>query len=165
MKCDFCDFAPPLDAEGNADSCPLLDSKHGTVWKDGRCGCTMHYQTLLKNTRDFDRNMGIAGMEMGLEMDLKLHSIPFKSAVEHAKHMVGLDGQAKPYKRHGRLYYKPYRNYWDGYDSALDLMSHEAFGLVEKRELADGSPMYYLTREGLDWLGRRLGVTIHNPKN
>ena len=166
MKCERCPFAPPLDSEGHADCCPILDTEYGTEWRDGRLGCTMHYQTLLKNTRDYDTALGTAGLEMGLEMDLQNHSIPFKKAVEHAKHVVGLD-VSKPYTRHGRKYYKPYRNYWEGFDAALDLMSHEAFGLVEKleQEGENQTVVYSLTREGLDWLGRRLGVTIHDPRS
>lgn len=31
--------------------------------------------------------------------------------IDYASHAIGLDNK-KPYKRHGKLYYRPYRNYY-----------------------------------------------------
>ena len=167
MKCEFCPLAPPLDADGYADACGIADSELGTTWKDGKLGCRLSPKTIYKKADEYERYLGIIGLEMGLEMDLEHHGISLETAVEHAKHMVGLDGYGKTYTRKGKKYYKPYRNYWDGEDPALELMSHKAFGLVENHGTVteDGSPYYRLTREGLDWLGRRLSITIRDPQN
>ena len=35
-----------------------------------------------------------------------------KKALAFARHCIGLDHK-KPYKRHGRYFYRPYRNYYD----------------------------------------------------
>lgn len=35
-----------------------------------------------------------------------------KKALAFAQHCIGLDHK-KPYKRHGRYFYRPYRNYYD----------------------------------------------------
>ena len=161
MKCDACRFAP-----GPEDDCPMWN-QYGTTWKDGREGCTVSYQRLLKLDAEHDKYLGIMGLEMGLEMDFEHHGLSMEKAVDHAKHMIGMDNpRHKPYKRHGKLFYKPYRNHWAGYDAELNYMSHEAFGLIEKHEAGKPCemPFYYLTREGLDWLGRRIGVTIHDEE-
>lgn len=167
MKCDSCPFAPPIGPEGDGDDCPVFD-KYGTVWKDGRDGCTLSYSHLKKMDEEHDRYYGIMGMEMGLEMDFEHHGLSMEKAVDHAKHMIGLDGfRHKPYTRHGKKFFKPYRNHWAGFDAELDYMSHEAFGLTEKQEpeKEGGMPFYYLTREGLDWLGRQIDVTIRDPED
>ena len=166
MKCDFCPFAPPSGPEG-ADDCPMFD-EYGTEWKDGRCGCTLSYSHLKKLDEMRSEYYGIMGMEMGLEMDFENHGLSMEKAVDHAKHMIGLDGfRHKPYTRHRKQFYRPYRNHWAGFDAELDYMSHKAFGLTEKQEpdRPDGMPFYYLTRAGLDWLGRQIGVTIRDPED
>lgn len=166
MKCDSCPFAPPAGPEG-ADECPMFD-RYGTEWKDGRCGCTLSYSHLKKLDQERDRDYAIMGMEMGLEIDFKHHGLSMERAVDNAKHMIGLDMlKHKPYTRHGRKYYKPYRNYWAGFNAELDYMSHKAFGLIDKVDAKKPyeMPFYYLTREGLDWLGRRIGVTIHDEED
>ena len=166
MKCDFCPFAPPSGPEG-ADACPMFD-EFGTVWKDGRDGCTLTYSHLKKLERERDNDYDIMGMEMGLEMDFEHHGLSMEKAVDHARHMIGLDNlRHKPYTRHGKQFYKPYRNHWAGFDAELDYMSHDAFGLVEKHEAGKPyeMPFYYLTRQGLDWLGRQIGVTIRDPED
>lgn len=167
MKCDSCQFAPPTGPEG-ADACPMFD-QYGTEWKDGQCGCTLSYSHLKKMEQERDRDYRIMGLEMGLEMDFEHHGLSMEKAVSDAKHMIGLDGlKHKPYTRHGKKFYRPYRNHWGGYNAELDYMSHAAFGLVDKVNAKTppwGMPFYYLTRDGLEWLGSQIGVTIHNPED
>ena len=84
------------------------------------------------------------------------------------KHFIGLDWK-DPYKRHGRLFYKPYRN---GYSTGEDNKTFDE--LVEagcmrkyshKEQGYEGNgATYHLTRKGLDWLGEALGITIRDPK-
>lgn len=82
-----------------------------------------------------------------------------------AKHCIGLD-KKKPYKRHGRLFYKPYRNYFAAGKS--DVASWTRLweqGYAEKgKKNRYGGCMFWLTRKGLDWLGNELGVVIHNEE-
>ena len=102
-----------------------------------------------------------------------------------ASHAVGLDHK-KPYKRHGRYFYRPYRNYYDagpddcktweamvslGYAKTgkKDRYSDRKYLMTDNRDKTpkpvyddyDGK-IYWLTRKGLDWLGEKLGTYIHN---
>ena len=84
--------------------------------------------------------------------------------IEDAKHCIGLD-RKKPYIRHGKKFYRPYRNYYsteknhDGWD-AMVLAGYAKRG----EENGHGGYMYWLTRVGLDWLGEKLGVHIWDGK-
>ena len=74
---------------------------------------------------------------------------------------LGMDNR-KTYKRHGRKYYRPYRNYWCGEEPALEWFSK--MGLAEKEQEEGKLPYYYLTRQGMDWLERRIGVVIREEE-
>lgn len=78
-----------------------------------------------------------------------------------ASHCIGLDSK-KPYKRHVRYFYRPYRNYYGAgrkdvgiWDMLVDAGYAEA-----GEENSHGGRMYWLTRERLDWLGEKLGIQI-----
>lgn len=82
--------------------------------------------------------------------------------VELAKHCIGLD-RKKPYIRHGKKFYKPYRNYYaTGKDhEGWDEMVFAGYAERGKRN-QHGGHTYWLTRVGLDWLGENLGIKIYN---
>lgn len=86
--------------------------------------------------------------------------------VKLASHAIGLDHR-KPYKRHGRLFYRPYRNYYDA--SPKDCERWEMLvdvGYAEAgRKDRSGGRIYWLTREGLDWLGKELGIHIWDEED
>lgn len=88
-----------------------------------------------------------------------------KRCIDLASHAIGLD-RKKPYKRHGRLFYRPYRNYYDA--SQRDC---ETWNVMVDAGYADagrkdryGGRMYWLTRKGLDWLGEKLGIHIYDEE-
>ena len=89
---------------------------------------------------------------------MSLSEAELNSAVSICKHMIGLD-HSKLYHRHGKSFYKPYRNYFqdskDG-NKVLDKLP----GCIILRESGDMSTCYSLTSEGLKWLGRRLRIVI-----
>lgn len=96
------------------------------------------------------------------------HTVTYSTLRQQLKHFIGLDWK-DPYKRHGRLFYKPYRN---GYSTNRDNKTFDELvkaGYMRKydnREQgynSDGAT-YHLTREGLDWLGEALGITIRDPE-
>lgn len=91
-------------------------------------------------------------------MDNKNHCI------ELAKHCIGID-RKKPYTRHGKKFYKPYRNYYaTGTGKNLDyweIMVLEGYADTWKYG-RNGGFTFYLTRKGLDWLGEQLGIYIHD---
>lgn len=84
--------------------------------------------------------------------------------ISQAQHCIGLD-KRKPYKRHGKLFYRPFRNHF--YTRADDPVWTEMANAGYARHWAvgrDGYADYYLTRAGLNWLGEKLGMYIHNEE-
>lgn len=76
-------------------------------------------------------------------------------------HCIGLDHK-KPYKRHGRYFYRPYRNYYDASTADCeiwDTIVAATFAEAGKKDRYGGR-MYWLNRAGLDWLGEKLGIYI-----
>lgn len=162
MKCDFCPFAPPSGEYGQ-DECELFD-QYGTEWKDGRCGCTLSYSHLKKIDEERSEYYFWMGTEMGMEGDFEHYGLSMEKAIRQCKHMLGM-GIRKPYTRHGKKFYRPYRNYYCGFSPELDYMSKDI--LVEKEEpkKEGGHPYYHLTRRGREWLGRQIGITIRDPED
>lgn len=100
---------------------------------------------------------------MARRIDFTKHSQP----VQLAAHAIGLD-RKRPYMRHGKTFYRPYRNYFTTPNNAHDYTVW--MGLCENgyaKRWPSGTRCCYtftLTRTGLDWLGETLGITIHNPE-
>lgn len=83
-----------------------------------------------------------------------------------ATHAIGLD-RKKPYKRHGRYFYRPYRNYYDASikDCEIwDVMVDAGYAEVGRKDRYGGR-MYWLTRKGLDWLGEKLKIHIYDEED
>lgn len=85
--------------------------------------------------------------------------------IELAKHCIGMDHR-KPYTRHGKLFYRPYRNYFASGKKHMewDLMVDAEYA---KRgdENSHGGYIYYMTRKGLDWLGKELNMYIYDESD
>lgn len=162
MKCIKCPWNPPRSEAGDYSDCPGTGKE--TTWKDGEDGCTLTRRQLEKMDEEYADFLGNMGDDMGIKMDFENKGWKLESAMDDMRHMIGLDMlKHKPYRRHGRLFYKPYRNYWAGFNKYLDYFSG-VLGLVEKQEPDPNGkmPYYHLTRRGLDFLGRHINVTIHN---
>ena len=87
--------------------------------------------------------------------------------VELASHAIGLDHK-KPYTRHGKKFYKPYRNYFSTAKGCSDYEYWdvmEASGYAKSRETERGGKFFWLTRSGLDWLGEQLGIHIYDEED
>ena len=87
--------------------------------------------------------------------------------VDRAMHCIGLDYK-KPYIRHGKAFYRPYRNYYstnlnDPIWSEMYRRGFARHGVAKKR---GGNLIctYYLTRDGLDWLEKALQITIYDEE-
>ena len=98
---------------------------------------------------------------MARHIDFTKHSQP----VQLAAHAIGLD-RKRPYMRHGKTFYRPYRNY---FTAPIDSHNYTVWrGLYENGYAGfrhtPGHICYYfwLTRAGLDWLGETLGITIYD---
>lgn len=91
----------------------------------------------------------------------------YSREVQIMAHMIGLNNK-RPYVRHGRRYYKPYRSYFCAELSGPDyeaLRALERRGLVESGRPGEKTVYFWTTRDGLDWLGRKLNIQIHDPEN
>lgn len=83
--------------------------------------------------------------------------IPIKMAM----HAIGMDDK-KPYSRHGKLYYKPYRNYYCTGVNDIIWTALERVGYAWHDDVdGDSITNYHLTQDGIDWLGDAIGVTIY----
>ena len=86
--------------------------------------------------------------------------------IQLAAHTIGLDNN-RPYQRHGKLFYRPYRNRFATHARAPDhkiWMCMVDCGYAEV--YAHSEYTYYcMTRKGLDWLGQELGITIYDKED
>lgn len=83
---------------------------------------------------------------------------------EKARHCIGMDHR-KTYKRHGRVFYRPYRNYYAVMTRDSDWEELVDLGYAEREITPYENVIYHMTRKGLDWLGKMLSVTIHDEEN
>ena len=150
MRCDCCPLSDP------EDTCPEADGKYGINHKDGVLGCSHPWNWVNKRDMEYCEYLGNMGTDMGIEMDLTKEEL--RLAIKICKHMVGLDYK-NPYHRHGKVFYKPYRNYYeaplDG-NKVLDKLPN----YIVKKTQGELSIWYELTRSGMEWLGRQLNITI-----
>ena len=94
--------------------------------------------------------------------------IDFEKQPEYIRQMahgIGLEHEP-PYMRHGKRFYRPYRNYFstvlpDEVWAAIEYNGWAAHGRVQEHD-GRQSCVYWLTSKGLDHLGKVLGITIHD---
>lgn len=85
--------------------------------------------------------------------------------IEQAKHCIGLD-RKKPYIRHGKNFYRPYRNYYSTGKNHDDWDVMVYAGYAERGEQnSHGGYTYWLTRDGFDWLGKKLDIHIYDEED
>lgn len=156
MRCDCCPLCPVDDYA----ICLESEGEYGIEHADGMLGCRHPRNWAEKRNEEYCNYLGEEGMDMGIEMMFFENDL--KKAIDLCKHTIGLD-HSKPYHRHGKAFYKPYRNYFaassDG-ERLLDRLS----GLVAERRETERSVIYRLTPDGLKWLGRQLNITIKEYK-
>ena len=150
MRCDLCPFGR------EDDTCPEAEGKYGIEHKDGVLGCKHPRNWIEKRDQEHTDCLGEMGTDMGIEMDLSENEL--KRAIEICEHMIGLDYK-KPYHRHGKAFYKPYRNYYTDTKNGNKVLDKLPSFIVTK-EVRDISTWYTLTSDGLKWLGRQLKITI-----
>lgn len=97
---------------------------------------------------------------MGIEMNFTVEE--YARLLEICKHMIGLDCK-RPYHRHGKAFYRPYRNYYEDTLSGNRVLDKLPRDVVQK-EVGIVSTWYTLTDNGLKWLGRQLNITILNKR-
>ena len=150
MRCEYCPLSDPEDV------CPEAEGKFGIEHKDGMLGCKHPRNWVEKRDRDHDTFYGEMGLDMGIEMDLTEEE--FARAIEICEHMVGMDYE-RPYHRHGKAFYRAYRNYYEDVPEGNRLLDKlpECLFRVHRNERG---ATYHLTKTGLEWLGRQLKIKI-----
>ena len=97
--------------------------------------------------------------------------------VQLAAMAVGMD-RAAPYKRHGKLWYVPFKVSYYSDGASLDVIDifdefvrkgYAEFQEIEKTRYHQDDPVetvhrYTMTRAGLDWLSKALDIHIYDPK-
>lgn len=86
--------------------------------------------------------------------------------IKLAKHCIGLDCK-KPYIRHGKKFYRPYRNYYSAGKNFEDweLMVQAGYADRDNEKNQHGGYTYWLTRAGLARLGEKLGIQIYDEED
>lgn len=78
--------------------------------------------------------------------------------IDLMKHAIGLDHKI-PYARHGRLYYKAYRNYYATSDHGPNKVMWEMLRESGFARNFETEPNYYcLTDDGIEYLQKVLGI-------
>lgn len=152
MRCDCCPLCP-VDDYG---ICVESEGKYGVEHTDGMSGCRHPRNWAEKRNEEYCNYLGDMGTDMGIEMMFSEDDL--KKAIELCKHTIGLD-HSKPYHRHGKVFYKPYRNSFAASSNGENLLDRLSGLVVERRE-TERSVIYRLTPDGLKWLGRQLNITI-----
>ena len=154
MKCDCCPLAPYDDV------CPISEGKYGIEHKDGSLGCRHPRNWIEKRDSECSEHYGEMGTDMGIEMTLTESELA--RAIELCKHMVGLDYKS-PYHRHGKAFYRPYRNYYEAPLCGNPILDKLPFAIINKT-VGNVSAWYELTEQGFGWLSRQLKITIREVK-
>ena len=97
----------------------------------------------------------------------KINDVQELTPVEITKmsHCVGL-GYKNPYKRHGKKFYKPYRNYYATYvwDDIWNGLAGKGFAKHGNVDDETQETTFWLTRKGLDALGDAIGAYIYDEE-
>lgn len=163
MRCDNCPLCPIAED----DVCIETEGKYGIEHADGMLGCRHPRNWAEKKSYECDKYYGDMGTDMGIETMFSEDEL--KQVIELCKHMVGLDNQ-KPYSRiyhrHGKAFYKAYRNYYIDGVSGNKLLDRlvGVIGIMRKEQNRIGN-LYALTQYGLEWLGRQLNITIKDEED
>ena len=88
-----------------------------------------------------------------------------RQQVLHCIGMVDSGSQRhKPYRRHGKVFYRPWRNYFSTPAPSKQWEALCARGYAAHSPADDRGVMYWMTRAGLDWLGDQLGMMIYDEE-
>ena len=156
MRCDCCPLCPIAED----DVCLISEGDYGIEHADGMLGCRHPRNWAEKMSYELDKYYGDMGTDMGIEMSFSKDDL--KRVIELCKHMIGLDYK-KPYHRHGKAFYKPYRNYYADTVSGNRLLDKLPEYIIRKERGWVGVT-YVLTRVGLEWIGRQLNITIKDKE-
>lgn len=187
--CDYFEEIPDMRGERESEECGYLGmsgyedpESYCTVGvKDddpkfdednGGCGCHYNARTLAKRKRENDYSeylyyLGYSDYSLMPTMDYtEENKRILEKHRELIRHALGMDNR-KTYVRHGKRFYRPYRNYFFTHKKTVDYPYWERLvvaGLAEKEESPTGVN-YFVTRSGMDWLGQHDGIHIYDEED
>jgi len=176
MKCEKCPYLPSRSEAGDYPDC-YASEEDQREFKDGSYGCRFTLKQLQRMDEQYSDYLGDMGDDMGVDMDFEARKWNIEYAISVMKHMIGMypEGPRRAYKRHGKMFYRPYRNYFAGQNKYLDYFSgplglcqkweNDRFAFEHNAMVVKKMPYYALTRRGLDFLGRHIHVTIRDEEN
>ena len=174
--CEECQYLSSTGGEYPETYCMLVDENDPKVMDDGQgLGCTYNLRTLKKLARErdeaeyrsylgYDDFVLVNGIDMTEEDNRKIQQI-----IEVMMHTIGLwpEGRRHAYKRHGKIFYRPYRNYFatkPGCDGYWMWERMQKAGHAEVAKSSQGE-FWHLTRRGLDWLEMKLDMKIYDEED
>ena len=136
------------------------------------CGCRYNPRTLRKMQKENDHAEYLCslGYDDYMLMPTMEYTEENKRILERhrilVRYALGMDNR-KSYVRHGKRFYRPYRNYFYTTERTVDFPYWERMvnaNLAEKEESTKGIN-YFVTRRGMDWLGQHDGIIIHDEED
>ena len=138
-------------------------------------GCHYSIRTLKKRERERDEAeyrslLGYDDFVLTGSIDMtEKDSQKLRLIIEVMMHTIGLwpEGLRHAYKRHGKIFYMPYRNYFNTTPGCGGYWMWERMqkaGHAEVNKISQGE-FWHLTRRGLDWLEMKLDMKIYDEED
>ena len=175
-RCEECSYLESSGGEYPETYCPLVSAENQkfAVDNDGYCGCKYNLRTLTTLDRERDeaeyrRYLGYDDFVLTNSIDMtEEDSRKLKLIIKTMMHTIGLwpEGLRHAYKRHGKVYYRPYRNY---FNTAPKCGGYWVWERMQKAGHAEcvksgSGEFWHLTRRGLDWLEMKLDMIIYDEE-
>ena len=174
--CWECEYLHSTGGEYPESYCAIVSEDDPKFDDDGKgSGCHYNLRTLRKLERERDEAeyrslLGYDDFMLTNSIDMtEEDSRKLKQIIEVMMHTIGLwpEGQRHAYKRHGRIFYRPYRNYFNTKPGCGGYWMWERMqkaGHAEVYKSGQGE-FWHLTRRGLDWLEMKLGMKIYDEED
>lgn len=95
-------------------------------------------------------------------------TITYCTMRQQVLHCIGMvdscSQRHKPYRRHGKVFYRPWRNYFSLRTPSKQWEELCEHGYADYGAGSECGVLYWVTRAGLDWLGKQLGMTIYDEE-
>lgn len=171
--CEDCGFLYESGGEYSESYCGVAVQENDPKFDEDEkgCGCRYNLRTLRKRQKELEEQeyLRYLGYDDYMLIPTMEYTEENKKILEkHRKlmrHALGMDNR-KTYKRHGKWFYRPYRNYFYTHKNTSDYPYWERLvkaHLAEKYETDDGIN-YSVTRRGMDWLGQNDEIKIYDEE-
>lgn len=114
--------------------------------------------------------------ELKLPTELYIHEtspdgqkITYCTMRQQVLHCIGMvdscSSRHKPYRRHGRTFYRPWRNFFSTPNPSKGWEALCAAGYADHGPATCNGVCYWMTRVGMGWLGEQLGMMIQDEED